>query len=208
MRVVIQRVSEASVTVNLPEAYIIPAEWENIIKRLELHGVKLKRLAKASTIKVKSYKFSNILLNNESFEGHQTVTKYTHDIIEEERVFPKNSAVIKMNQRTAKVIVHALEPDGPDSYFQWGFFNALFEQKEYAETYVMEKKAREMIKEKPELLKEFEKLKAKGQFLNNQWVMLNWFYQQTEYFDKQRYVYPVGKIFNENTLNSFEYVSE
>lgn len=189
-----------STIVNLPEAYIIPPEWEDIIERLELHGVKIKRLAQPVTINVQSYKFNTIQLNNKSFEGHQTVTKYDYNIIDEERTYLQNSAVIEMNQRTAKVIAHALEPDGPDSYFQWGFFNALFEQKEYSETYVMEKKAREMIKEKPELHEEFEKLKANGQFFNNQWMMLNWFYQQSEYFDPLKNVYPVGKIFDEDVL--------
>jgi hypothetical protein len=65
-----------------------------------------------------------------------------------------------MNQRTARVIAHILEPKAPDSYLYWGFFDAIFEQKEYAESYVMESLARKMLAEDPELKKEFEQMKT------------------------------------------------
>ena len=42
---------------------------------------------------------------------------------------------------------HLLEPQGPDSFVAWGFFDAIFEQKEYGEDYVVEKLARDMLDE-------------------------------------------------------------
>ncbi len=46
-----------------------------------------------------------------------------------------------------------LEPDAPDSLLFWGFFNSIFEQKEYGEGYMLEKLARDMLA-KDEKLKE------------------------------------------------------
>ena len=74
-------------------------------------------------------------------------------------IFLKGSLIIDMNQRAAQVIMHLLEPMAPDALVRWGFFNSIFEQKEYAESYVIEKIAREMIDQNPELLIELEELK-------------------------------------------------
>jgi hypothetical protein len=100
-----------------------------------------------------------------------------------------------MNQRTARVIVNILEPQAPDSYVYWGFFTAIFEQKEYSETYVMEEMAREMIEADPSLIEEFEALKIENpELAKNQWGLLNWFYSKTPYWDEKKNLYPVGRI--------------
>jgi len=55
--------------------------------------------------------------------------------------------------------------------------------------------ARQMIRENPELLAEFEKKKSNDpDFSKNQWTMTNWFYQKTPYWDERLNRYPVGKI--------------
>lgn len=125
------------------------------------------------------------------------VRDFKIDEIELTKQFPKGSVIIPVNQRTAKIIAHILEPSGPDSFVRWGFFNQIFERKEYVETYVMEKMAREMIKENPELREEYEKaVKENPQYYNNQWVKLFWFYERTPYWDQQKDVYPVGRIYD------------
>ena len=79
---------------------------------------------------------------------------------------------------------------------QWGFFNAVFEQKEYSESYVMETMARQMMLENPELKKEFElKKSSEADFNNNQQKIINWFYSKSPYWDKNLNMYPVGRIF-------------
>ena len=53
-----------------------------------------------------------------------------------------------------------LEPRGDGSLVYWGFFDAVFEQKEYAENYVLEKMAARMLEEDPSIRAEFEQKKA------------------------------------------------
>ncbi len=193
-------------TVLLPEAYIIPAEWAEVINRMKLHGIKMDILTEPAEITVKSYKFKDYEFRRTPNEGRQMVKTGLTDT-EETRAFPVGSVIVKTNQRTAKVIAAILEPAASGSYVEWGFFNAVFEQKEYSETYVMEKMAREMLEKSPELRKEFEALKSEPDFISNQWNILNWFYSKTPYWDQQFLKYPVGKIYDDQVLNQLRKIS-
>ncbi len=183
-----------SVQVDVPEAYIIPPEWTEVIDRLELHGVEFSRLEKAETLSVESYRFSDVQWHREPYEGRQRVM-FKAAPVEERRVYPPGSAVVNMDQRSAGVVMHMLEPEAPSSYLYWGFFNGIFEQKEYAESYVMEKMAAVMLENDPALAEEFEKRKAEEpEFAGNARAVLNWFYSKTPYWDNRKNVYPVGRL--------------
>ncbi len=194
---------EASVEVDLPEAYIIPGEWEEVISHLIMHGVEIKRLKSPAQFMVQSYRFNHCEWGSTPNEGCHKLTKFDMESIEEKRMFPKGSAIIGMNQRTARIIAHVLEPQAQDSYVSWGFFNSIFEQKEYGETYVMEKEARSMMDEHPEMKEEFGKYLEKNPHIKGQqWPMLNWWYMKSKWADDRMNVYPVGKIYDSKVLNN------
>jgi len=181
--------------VTLPNAYIIPVEWEDIINRIHWHGINFKTINHDTTLTIETYKFSDVQFANFPYEGRQMVLNFNKQTIEIEKTFHKGSIIIPVNQRRAKVIAHLLEPEGPDSFLQWGFFNTIFERKEYVETYVMEEMAREMIKENPQLKIEFDKaVQENPELYNNQWSKVFWFFKRTPYWDQQKNVYPVGKL--------------
>ncbi|HOP14943.1 MAG TPA: M14 family metallopeptidase, partial [Lentimicrobium sp.] len=56
-------------TVLLPEAYIIPAEWTDVINRMKLHGIKMDILSEPAEITVKSYKFKDFEFRKTPNEG-------------------------------------------------------------------------------------------------------------------------------------------
>lgn len=198
-------------TVKLPEAYLVPPEWLEVIRRIECHGIEFTRLTKDVELEVSSYKFSACNWSSDlSFgqagprEGRQTV-KCSINEYKEKRVFPAGTLLIDMNQRAARVVAHILEPAAPDSYLYWGFFNAVFEQKEYAETYVMEQKAREMLAKDANLKAEFEQwLSENPQFIDNQWVICNWFYEHSPWNDLKRNAYPIGRIMESKELENLK----
>jgi hypothetical protein len=100
-----------------------------------------------------------------------------------------------MAQPAALVAMHLLEPDAPDSFVAWGFFNAIFEQKENGENYVLEKLAREMLAKDENLRREFEQRVANdSKFAASANERLQFFYQRSPYWDKQMNLYPVGRI--------------
>ena len=189
---------EPVIKVQLPDAYIVPVEWTDVIERIELHGIKYLTLKDEKDLLVSTYKFTNPKWSAESYEGHQTV-KFELTPIEVSRTFFPGSIVIDMNQRTAKVIANILEPQAADSYVYWGFFNTIFERKEYVESYVMEERARMMLAGDPELMHEFEtKMQNDSSFANNSSAILMWFYEKSPYWDEFKDVYPVGRIFKQS----------
>jgi hypothetical protein len=102
-----------------------------------------------------------------------------------------------MNQSCARIILHILEPKGNGSYLYWGFFDPVFEQKEYAENYVIEGMAQKIFADNPLLNAEFKKKKSTDTvFAKNPDLILNWLYSQTPYWDSRKDVYPVSKIFD------------
>ncbi len=188
--------------VDLPEAYIIPPEWEAVIEGLELHGLELTRLEKALTLSVGSYRFSDVSWQSAPYEGRHPVT-FTLAESTEERTYPAGSVVVRMNQRRAPVAAHLLEPAAPDAYAYWGFFDTIFEQKEYAESYVLEEVAREMLASSEALREEFAvKKRDDPKFSGDPKAILNWFFQRTPYWDDRKDVYPVGKIYSAEQLRA------
>jgi len=180
--------------VRLPRAYVIPVQWTEVIAKLDLHGVKYHKLKNDSIFDVGTYIFKNVKWNERPFEGRIRIN-YEVEPLKKSMKFPKGSAVVNLNQRANHLAVHLLEPEAPDALVRWGFFNTIFEQKEYAESYVMEAIAREMLKNDPELKNAFEqKLTDDKEFAGSPWAILNWFYEKTPFWDKSLGIYPVGRI--------------
>jgi hypothetical protein len=189
-----------SATVQIPEAYIIPAEWNEIINKLSLHGIKYSTIQEPVSVSVESYRFTNVEYGKSTYEGHLQVTP-TFDTYSEEREYPAGSVIIPTDQSATRIIVHMFEPASPDSYLQWGYFNVIFELKEYFETYKMEEYARKMLSDTPGLKEEFEKWKAENpEVSKSQWSQLEWFYFRSPWVDAKRNVYPVGRILDRSAL--------
>lgn len=181
-------------TVKLPASYVVPVEWSEVIYKLSLHGIQMNPLLKDSIINVSVAYFTDPQFRKEPNEGRHMVSVKTNERLEK-RSYKKGSVIVPINQRTAKVIAFLLEPTAQGSLVEWGFFNSVFEQKEYGETYVMEKVARDMLANDPQLKKEFEETVKNNTEYQDQWKMLNWFYNRSLWGDMNYMVYPVGKIY-------------
>src|ERR1044071_1979269 len=140
-----------------PLYYIVPGQWTEVIEVLQAHCLDMKTLAAFTPIEVESYKFTNVSWPSEPFEGRH-MPRFDVEPLTETRVFPPGSVVVPLAQPAGRVILNLLEPQAPDSLVHWGFFNAIFEEKEYAEHYVLEALAREMLANDPDLKQEFEDL--------------------------------------------------
>ena len=194
---------KASLTVPIPGAYLVPAQWDKVIDVLRAHGVKMMPTTAAWSAEVDTYRCT-LKWAERPFEGHHVLGGNTPfgstppadcKPVREKLSFPAGSMVVPMDQRAAKVAIHWLEPQGPDSAVTWGLFDAVFEQKEYGEPYVLEKLAREMLANDPKLKAEFEeKLRTDREFAANAYGRLNWFYQRSPWWDARMGLYPVGKV--------------
>ncbi len=195
LNITIPKYDEAKVTASVapPLYYIVPPQWQEVIAVLEAHGIKFQRTTKPLTIEVGSYRLTEPKWLPASFESHNKMN-YKTVPIKEMGTFPANSVIVPLDQEAANVAIHLLEPDSPDSLLYWGFFSAIFEQKEYGEAYVVEKLAREMLAKNHELKKEFEEKLKDENFAKNSNARLRFFYERSPYYDKRIGLYPVGRI--------------
>lgn len=176
-----------------PLFYIVPPQWREVIERLDAHGVGYRRLERERELEVESYRLEEPKWADFPFEGRLTLSVKSVPF-REKRVFPKGSAVVPLDQTAAAVAVHWLEPDAPDSAVFWGFFNAVFERKEYSESYIMEEIAREMLEKDEALRKEFAERLKDAEFAASPRARLDFFYRRSPYYDRRIGVYPVGRI--------------
>ncbi len=192
-----------------PVAYIVPPQWRDVIRVLEAHGVRLIQTTAPWTAEVDTYRCENPKWRSRPFEGRQVLflpgsgdqpgggdePSLDCRAAREALTFPTGSVVVPLDQRAAKVAIHFLEPQAPDSAVAWGFFNAIFEQKEYAEDYVMEKLAREMLEKDAKLREEFEqRLASDKAFAASPTARLDFFFKRSLYRDPRLGLYPVGRL--------------
>ncbi|MDD5765984.1 MAG: M14 family metallopeptidase [Candidatus Marinimicrobia bacterium] len=185
----------------MPYAYLIPAELKPIVEILKLHGAKIDRLKTEQKLKVASYKFSNVSWQSMPSEGRHPVSFSTAKTSFDKN-FPAGTFVVLMNQRTNRIVTHLLEPEAVDSFVKWGFFDGLFEQKEYGEPYVLEDTARKMLAENPELKRDFErKIENNPKFAADPLQRLFFFFDRSPFHDEQLNVYPISKVMKPVELN-------
>lgn len=183
-----------SKTADIPNYYLVPSGYaDKILPYLKIHRINYRIIENDSLIDAYFYKFSNVKLASNSYEGCQRVNSYEMTTIQRKEKFKKGSIIISTKQPHYKILMHLLEPDAPASLFAFGYFNSIFEQKEYGETYVLESLAREMLKNN-ELKTKFEKFITTNSKAES-YEILNWFYLNSNYSDPYLNIYPIGKTY-------------
>ena len=184
-----------------PRAFIVPAQWQEVIDVIKAHGLETTTLESSESVEVESYRFVNVTWPNGPFEGRH-MPSFDIETVTEKRVFPAGSIVVQLNQPLARVALNLLEPKAPDSFVRWGFFNAIFEEKEYGEHYVLEALAREMLAKDEELGQDFrQQIASDPSFASSPDERLRFFHRRSPYWDPQMNLYPVGRVINSSDLD-------
>jgi hypothetical protein len=186
-----------SVTVRAPKAgYIVPPAWAAFVgQKLALHGVaSTKVAADRRAVHGEVFHLDEVKLASRSFEGRQQAEVKGH-WVEVERDVAQGSLYVPMSQRAARLVVHLFEPEAPDSFVAWGFFNAAFEQKEYAEAYVTEEIGERMLAEDPKLREAFlAQLAADPAFAADPRKRRDFFYSRSPYVDTHKDEVPILRV--------------
>ncbi|RRA48757.1 M14 family metallopeptidase [Acidipila sp. EB88] len=206
-QVTAQSAPKAIVSTTAPAGYVIPRQWREVIDVLAAHGVTMTRLSSAWTGTVEQYQCGGMQWQQPPFEGKHPLFPGeagpplaghfgTCTSSNETVTYPAGSVVVPLNQRLSKVAIGWLEPTAPDSAMAWGFFDAIFEQKEYGEPYVLEPLARRMLANDPLLKAEFEsKLQLDPKFAASPEARLKFFYEHSPWFKANHVgLYPVGRL--------------
>ncbi len=185
--------NEAASSVRRPKAYWIPPVWTEVIDRLAKHGIQMERSSEPRELEVEMYRIHDAKLADQPFEGHVTVAG--NPVLERRRQkFPAGSMRISTDQPLGTLAVLLLEPNSPDSFFQWGFFLEILTPTEYVEEYVMQPMAERMLAAEARLKTEFEqRIQSDSTLAKSPQEKLQWLYQRTPYFDEQWRLYPVAR---------------
>ena len=187
----------ASKHARLPEyAYVVPlAQSAWIAPKLHLHGIKFDVLDQPlKAVRGLEFRSTKISTSPSSFEGRQ-LTTLEGEWRDQSFDLSVGSLIIKTSENNGYLLAALLEPEAPDSWVSWGFFNNYFEPKEYMEPYVAESVARELLEGNPSLAKEFQqRLASDRAFAADPGARLDFFYQHHASFDQRFGVYPVLKV--------------
>jgi len=181
-------------SVEKPKYYVIPRAYANIAKMLEANNVRLDIQQQEEIVNAEVYVIQDYKTRN-AYEGH-----YLHyDVELEKKQLPKRiykgDYIVNMNQICNRFVVEVLEPQAPDSYFAWNFFDSHLQQKEWFSPYIFEDLALEILANNPNLKAEFlEKKKTDTEFNKSQWAQLYFIYRNSEYFEKNFMQYPIYRV--------------
>ncbi len=181
--------------VTKPYAYIIPVGWYDVVERLKLNGVAVKKLQKDTTILVLLYKIVDYKSRVTPYEKHHA----NYAVKVEEKIdsirFLKGDNIIFMNQVMNRYIIEMLEPTGDDSFFTWNFFDAILQQKEGYSDYRWEDTAAAFLKNNPAVKNELQQKKdSDTTFAKNASAQLDFIYKRSPHYEPVHRRYPVFRV--------------
>jgi hypothetical protein len=176
--------------------YVVPPAWmEKIGARLALHGIQFDTVPTTSRgVRVEAFRATRAQFAAAPFEGRMRV-QLTGSWRRESQDIAAGALFVPIAQPRARLLMHLLEPQAPDSFAAWGFFNACFEQKEYMEPYVADQIARTLLAQTPGLREEFaRRLEDDRSFAADPRARLEFFLRRHSSWDSQLNLYPVVRV--------------
>lgn len=181
--------------VTIPKFYVIPQAYRDVIMNLRMNKVRMRKLKQDTVMKVEAYYIEDYKTTSKPFEKH-----YLHyDVKVNARSIVislyKGDFLVAVNRRNTRFIVEMLEPEAPDAYFAWNFFDNCLQQKEWFSDFAFDSTAVRLIKEDKALKEKYEAaLKADTSLQNNHWEQLRLIHRLSPYFEPSYMRYPVYRI--------------
>lgn len=176
--------------------YVVPAAWAaEIGARLALHDIRYEVVRTASeAVRVEAFRASDVRFTSAPFEGRMRASLYGSWQRESQDI-AAGALFVPIAQPAARLTMHLLEPQAPDSFAAWGFFNACFEEKEDLEPYVADQIARSMLTQNPALREEFDRrLSTDPAFAGNPRARREFFLRRHPSWDARLNLYPVFRV--------------
>jgi hypothetical protein len=183
-----------TLTVTVPSYYVLPQAWREVADRMRLNKVQMFRLTKDTVLELDSYVLGTFKTNSKPYEGHFV---HSETEVRSEKIPVQLYAgdyFIPTNQNAMRYIVETMEPQAPDSWFSWGFFDSVLQQKEWFSGYVFDGMAAQILQKDPGLKSRFEaKRNAEPEFAKSAFEQLYFIYKNSEWFE-DLYRFPIYKL--------------
>lgn len=184
-----------SFTIDKPKAYIIPQAWHEVIERLKLESVPMAVVPERPSLEVEHQRIVDFSTVRAPYEG-----RYLHYGITAEsesgtfHAMP-GDVLVPMGHPTDRLVMEIMEPRASDSFFAWGFFDSVLQQKEYFSSYVFEDIAADMLQKDPALRNALEQRIANDPaFAADARAQLDWVYKHSPHYEPTHRLYPVGRL--------------
>ncbi|MBL7471634.1 M14 family metallopeptidase [Robertkochia sediminum] len=182
--------------VTIPEAYLIPVGWHQVITLLRENAIEMELIENDTVLEVEAYRIADYKTRSSAYEGH-----YQHYNTRVETTTPMVTLRAGMyyrvptRQKGIRYLLETLEPEATDSFFNWNFFDTILQQKEGFSPYVWEDKAKALLESNSELAKAFRlKREQDPEFATNWYAQLDWLHKRSENYEKAHLNYPVYRI--------------
>lgn len=178
-----------------PSAYVVPQEWHEVVRRLKLENVPMGTVREPRTVTAEVQRIEDFKTVSNPYEGHYLHYDISTSVTKERVELRPGDVLIPMGHATDRLVMEVLEPRAGDSFFAWGFFDSILQQKEWFSSYVFEDIAAGLLEKDPVLRVELEKRKATDPaFAADAWQQLYWVYQRSPHYEPTHRRYPVLRI--------------
>jgi len=188
--------ANSSNSVNVPSYYIIPVAWKEVAEKLKNCGIKVERLERDVTIEAGIKFVTEYKTVPKPYEGQYLHSNIKSEMRVEKVRYYKGDYKISTAQPGVRYIVETLEPEAEDSFFAWGYFDGILQQKEWFSAYVFDGYAEKMLKNDKQLKGEFGQMKKNDpDFAGDAFSQLYFLYKRSPLFERSLNRYPVGMIY-------------
>lgn len=182
---------EPAVEVDVPKAYWLAPQYQQVIERLRWHGVQMTELTAEKTMQLQQLSAAEPEFAKSPVEGRFRVSASFTESWRNVSL-PVGSVRVSTDQPLGALAVALLQPQAPDSFFSWGFFHTMFERTEYFEPYAFLPWIEQQLKTNKKLASEFAAAsKADAKLQKDGKARLQWFYERSPYYDQTYLQYPV-----------------
>lgn len=183
------------VRIERPVAYLIPQAWHEVIGRLRLDDVPLTVIDKDTPYVVEVQRVDEFSTVKNPYEGHYLHREIRTTADVDTVMARAGDVLVPMGNPTDGLVMEILEPRCVDSFFAWGFFDAILQQKEWFSDYVFEDLAADLLKKDPALQAELQAERERDTaFANDAWAQLYFVYQRSPWFEPGYKRYPVLRV--------------
>ncbi len=189
------RFFKSQVTATVPDQYLIPSAWSEVIDRLLLNQVEMTRLDRDTVMEVEVSYIEGYETSERPYNGHYWHQDVTLRKKREPIRFMAGDWIIPTRQKAIEYLVQTLEPQGYDSFFSWNFFDEILFRNEYFSPYIFEETAFQLLQTDESLALDFRlKQQTDSAFAANPYLQLRYIYERSQWSEPTYMRYPVYRL--------------
>jgi len=118
---------DAEHSVPVPAAYAIPAEREDVVRALRMHGITVEQTRAPVKVSVTAFTVDSIEHARRTFQGHNETTLHGRWLAPRSATLEAGSYLVRTGQPLGALAVYLLEPESDDGLVTWNTLDAVLQ---------------------------------------------------------------------------------